>query len=137
MGAVLFLLLFVAVVLACTPSSERRFAVGSMLVVGAVIWLAVRINLHRIVGNLVGDGMALAWDYRNDLLLIFAASIVLVVPAVMIYVAITDQFRRRAAERARRRPKGLGFPLRSQHPWLWVMDEKGSANSSSRFSKKG
>ncbi|MGB9235350.1 MAG: hypothetical protein WCC04_13125 [Terriglobales bacterium] len=130
MGALIVFLLFVAVLLICTPRAERGLALGAMALVGAVIWLAVRIHLHSIVGSMVGTVLALGWEYRNDLLLFFAAAIVLIVPILMIYMTACDQLDRRAAARkirARRSLKGLGLTLRSEHPWLWLMDEETSS----------
>ena len=93
MGALIVFLLFVAVLLICTPRAERGLALGAMALVGAVIWLAVRIHLHSIVGSMVGTVLALGWEYRNDLLLFFAAAIVLIVPILMIYMTACDRAR--------------------------------------------
>lgn len=127
MGAVIFLLFVVVALLACTPRAERGLALGSMLVVGAVVWLAVRIKLHSILGSLVGAVMAFVFEYRNELLLCFAAAIVLIVPIVMIYVAVCDQFEKHVAAksiRARRSLRGMGFILRSEDPWISVIENK-------------
>ena len=116
MGAVIFFLLAVAALLACTPPCERRLALGSMLIVGALIWLAVRTNFHTILGGIVGAAMALAWDYRNELLLIFGAGVVLIVPIIMIYVGLCDHLEARAAARAieaRELPDGMGLTRKS------------------------
>jgi len=134
MGAVIFFVLIVIVLLSCTPRGERRLALASMLVVGAAIWLAVRIKLHSILGGLIGAAMALAFEYRNELLLSFAAAVVLIVPMVMIYVAVSDQVIEHAAAKARRLRRGIGFTLRSQHPWLWI--DEGSNGRTSRARKR-
>ena len=134
MGAVIFFVLIVIVLLSCTPRGERRLALGSMLVVGAVIWLAVRIKLQSILGALIGAAMGLAFEFRNELLLGFAAAIVLIVPMVMIYVAVSDQMIERAAAKARRLRRGIGFVLRSEHPWLWV--DEGSNGRTTRSRKR-
>jgi hypothetical protein len=135
-GVVIFFSLFVAFLLVCTPKGERGLALGSTLTVGAVILFIIRINLHRIVGDLFGDATALLWSYRNDLLLAFAAAIVLVVPIVMIYMSVSDQVHKKQIERERQRLRGIGFPLRSEHPMLWLMDEKRSTRLASRFRRK-
>lgn len=62
-----------------------------MLVVGAGLWLAVRIHLHGILGSLVGDVVALFWEYRNELVLALGAAVVLIVPILMIYVGLLDR----------------------------------------------
>jgi len=139
MGAIIVFLLFVAVLLICTPRSERGLALGSMLVVGIAIWLALRINLHRILGGIVGTVAGLVWEYRSDLLLFFAAAIVLIVPILMIYMTVSDQLERREFEksiRARRSLRGLGLVLRSEHPWVWVMDRERSGRLASQFREK-
>lgn len=139
MGALIVFLLFVAVLLICTPRSERGLALGSMLAVGTAIWLAVRINLHRILGDVVGTVAGLVWEYRSDLLLFFAAAIVLIVPILMIYMTVCDQLDRRELEkslRARRSLRGLGLVLRSEHPWVWAMDHERSGHVASQFRRK-
>jgi len=139
MGGLIVFLLFVAVLLICTPRTDRGLALGSMLVVGAAIWLAVRINLHRILGGIVGMVAGLVWEYRSDLLLFFAAAIVLSVPILMVYMTVCDQIDRHATEksiRARRSLRGLGLILRSEHPWVWVMDQERSSRVASQLRKK-
>jgi len=114
MGAVIFFLLIVAALLVCTPRGERKLALGSMLMVGAAIWVAVRINLHRILGDLLGNVIALAWDYREEILLACAAAVVLIVPVLMIYIALCDRVDRHGSAKARdvsRKTQGSLFPL--------------------------
>ena len=139
MAAIIVFLLFVAVLLICTPRPERGLALGSMLAVGVAIWLAARINLHRILGGIVGTAATLVWEYRSDLLLFFAAAIVLIVPILMIYMTLCDQLDRRAFEksvRARRSLRGLGLILRSEHPWAWFADHERPSRLTSQFLKK-
>ena len=139
MGATIVFLLFVAVFLICTPRSERGLALGSLLAVGISIWLAVRINLHRILGNIVGTLAGLGWEHRSDLLLFFAAAIVLIVPILMVYMTLCDQLDRRAFEksvRARRSLRGLGLILRSEHPWASFVDQERSSRLTSQFLRK-
>ena len=135
-GATIVFLLFVAILLICTPRPERGLALGSMLAVGIAIWLAVRINLHRILGGIVGTTAALVWEYRSDLLLFFAAAVVLIVPILMIYMTVCDQLDRREFERsirARRSLRGLGLILRSERPWVWVIDHERSSRLAAQF----
>jgi len=135
-GAVIFFLLFVALLLVCTPRGERGLALVSIFTVGAVILFVVRINLHRIVGDLFADALALIWSHRNDLLLAFVAGIVLIVPIVMICMSVSDQLTKRQAARTRHRLRGIGFPLRSEYPLFWMLDEPHSTGVSSRFRRK-
>lgn len=95
MGAVIFYVLFVVVLLVCTPRSERVLALSTMLVIGAAIWLAVRISLHSIFGSFVGEVVSLFWRFRNELLLVLAAVVVLIVPILMIYIEVSDRIGRR------------------------------------------
>jgi hypothetical protein len=139
MGAIIVFLLFVAVLLICTPRSERGLALGSMLVVGIAIWLALRINLHRILGGIVGTVAGLIWEYRSDLLLLFAVAIVLIVPILMIYMTVCDQLHRREFEKsicARRSLRRLGLILRSEHPWVWAVNQERSGRLTAQFPKK-
>jgi len=99
MGAIIFFFLAVVALLICTPRSERGLAFGSMLMVGAAIWLAVRIKLASILGSIVGTVLALGWEYRIEILLAMGAAIVLVVPLLMIYIAVCDKLDERAAEK--------------------------------------
>jgi hypothetical protein len=140
MAATIAFLLFVGVLLMiCTPRSERGLAFGFMLALGGAVWLAVRINLHRILGSMVGTLAEFVWEYRSDLLLFFAAGIVLIVPVLMIYMTVSDQLDRRQFERsvrARRSLRGLGLILRSEHPWVWLMDREPSGRPARQFRKK-
>jgi hypothetical protein len=95
MGAVIFYVLFVAVLLICTPRPERVLALSTTLAIGAVIWLAVMIHLHSILGSFVGAVVSLFWEFRNELLLVLAATVVLIVPILMIYIEVSDRLGRR------------------------------------------
>jgi len=95
MGAVIFFLFFVAVLLICTPREEWGIALGSMLLVGAVVWLAVQIKLHNILGSILGFLAERLWAHRMDLLVVFGIVVVLIVPLMMIYVVWCDHVDRR------------------------------------------
>jgi Kef-type K+ transport system membrane component KefB len=103
-GVVIFYVLFVVALLICTPRSQRVLALTTMAAVGAAIWLAVRINLHSILGSFVGAVVALFWEFRYELLLILAAVVVLIVPILMIYVGLSDRLRAGATAQKRRHP---------------------------------
>jgi len=139
MGAVIIFLLFVLVLLACTPPPERGLALGSMLVVGIAIWLAVGVHLHRVLGSTIGFVVTLAWEHQNDLLLFFAAAIVFIVPILMVYMAVSDEFNRHRVARAlrgRRSLKELGLTLRAEHPWVWVPERQGRGRMTRLAGKK-
>jgi hypothetical protein len=95
MGAVVFFLFFVAILLLCTPRQERGFALASMLAIGAAIWLAIRIKLHNLLGSFLGFLAERLWDHRMDLLMAFGIAILLIVPLIMIYVVWWDYCDRR------------------------------------------
>lgn len=96
MGAVLFFFLFfVVILLTCTPREEWGIALGSMLAIGAAIWLAVEIKLHNILGSMVGFVAEELWADRMDLLMAFGFAIVLIVPLMMIYVVWCEYHDRR------------------------------------------
>ena len=138
MGAVIFFLVIVVGLLACTPRAERSLALGSMAVVGVVIWLSVRINLHSILGNIVGDAFALGYEHRDDLVLVFGAAVILIVPILMIYTVACDQLEKQAAARRmkeRRLRSGLGFVLRSDHPSVWIIEGEKPSAVALRFRK--
>ncbi len=102
MGPLIFFLLVAAAILTCTPRHERGLALGSLLIVGATIWVATRINLHRFLASIVGSVIALAWAYREELLVLFASAVVLVVPILMIYIAVCDRIPTPSAARRAR-----------------------------------
>jgi hypothetical protein len=138
MGAVIFFVVIVAGLLACTPRGERGLALASMAVVGVVIWLCVRINLHSILGNILGDTLAFGYEHRDDLVLVFGAAIILIVPILMIYTVACDQLEKQAAARRIRKRRsrcGLGFVLRSEHPWVWIIEDEKPSGAVLRFRK--
>jgi MFS family permease len=116
MGAIIFFLVIVAVLIAFTPREERALAVGAMLALGSLIWLAVKANLSSILGNIIAGVVSLGWEYRNELLLAFAATVVLIVPIVMIYVVMCDYIEARALARRTAGPEppdGMGLTRQS------------------------
>jgi len=138
MGAVIFFLVIVVGLLACTPRAERGLALGSMAVVGIVIWLSVRIDLHSILGNILGDALALWYKHRDDLVLMFGATVILIVPILMIYTVACDQLEKKAAARRikeRHLRSGLGFVLRADHPWVWIIEDEKTPGAVLRFRK--
>jgi len=139
MGAVIFFVLTVAVLLLCTPRGERALGLGAMAGVGIAIWIAVRISLHSVLAGMLGTLVELASEHWADLLMVFAAAVVLVVPVFMIYVAVGDQLEKRAAtsrERERLSRRGLGFILRSEQPWIWAIDDRRSNRTTWHSRKK-
>lgn len=137
--AVFFVLTVVVVLLLCTPRGERGLALGLLLAVGVALWVAVRISLHRLLGSLIDALLTLGWGHRTELLLGFAAAVVLIVPIFMLYVAVGDQLDKRAAasrRRARLSQRGLGFVLQSDQPWIRAIDDEPSNSREAPFRKK-
>ena len=99
-GAIFIFVLIAGVLLVCTPRSERRLALVCMGIVGAAIWLVVRIRVHSILGDFIGSSLAAAWEYREAILLAFAAAVVVVVPIAMLWMAVDDHFARHARAKA-------------------------------------
>jgi hypothetical protein len=124
MGAVIFFLLILVALLLCTPRAERGFALGSTLLVGAIFWLAIEINLHRVLAGILGGVAGFFWEHRSEVILFLAAGIVLIVPVVMLYVAVCDQIAARAATKregafGRILPNGLPFLISDSKPAPW------------------
>ena len=84
-------LLVVIVVLLCTRPAGRDYTLGIMLLIAAFTWLAIEIHLLRILGAI----FAVAVEHWFAIVLTLGASVLLSVPALMIYIAVRDHLERR------------------------------------------
>jgi hypothetical protein len=80
-------LLVVIVILLYTRRPDRDYTVGIMVLIAASIWLAIEIRLLSILGDL----FALALEHWLEIVMAFGAAILLIVPAIMIYIAVHDR----------------------------------------------
>jgi hypothetical protein len=80
-------LLVVIVVLLYTRRPDRDYTLGLMLLIAAFVWLAIEIHLLSILG----DFFAVALEHWLDIVMAFGAAVLLIVPAIMIYIAVRDQ----------------------------------------------
>ena len=80
-------LLVVIVILLHTRRPDRDYTLGLMLLIAAFIGLAIKIRLLSILGDL----FALALEHWLEIVMAFGAAILLIVPAIMIYIAVRDQ----------------------------------------------
>jgi len=85
-------LLVVIVILLYTRQAGRDYTLGIALLIAAFTWLAIEIHLLRILADL----FALALEHWLDLVIAFGASILLIVPAIMIYITLQDRVDHRA-----------------------------------------
>lgn len=82
-------LLLVAIgILLCTRRSERDHTPGLMVLIGGFIWLAIEIHLLSMLGDL----FAAALRHWIQIVAAFGVTILLIVPAIMIFITIRDKF---------------------------------------------
>ena len=84
-------LLVVIVVLLYTRRPDRDYTLGLMLLIAAFVWLAIEIHLLSILG----DFFAVALEHWLDIVMAFGAAVLLIVPAIMIYIAVRDHVENR------------------------------------------
>lgn len=80
-------LLVVIATLLYVRRPSRDYSLGVALLIGAFTWLAIEIHLLR----LLKDVFALAVDHWVETVTVFGAVILLIVPAIMIYMALRDE----------------------------------------------
>ena len=83
---VVFLLVVIAILL-CLRWPQRDYSLSAALLIAAFTWLAIEIHVLRLLQDLV----ALAVAHWVDVTTSLAAAILLVVPAMMLYIAVRDQ----------------------------------------------
>ncbi len=75
-------------ILLCTRRPGRDHTPGLMVLIAGFIWLAIEIHLLSMLGDL----FAAALRNWSQIVVAFGAAILLIVPAIMIYIAVRDQF---------------------------------------------
>jgi uncharacterized paraquat-inducible protein A len=80
-------LLVVIVILLYTRRPDRDYTLGIMVLIAASIWLAIEIHLLSILA----DFFAVALEHWLEIVMAFGAAVLLIVPAIMIYIAVRDQ----------------------------------------------
>jgi len=96
MGILIVILLVLIFLLIFTPPEERALAFGVVSAIAIASWVAFKVKLWAIVGSMLGSLLDLLWDNWQALLMALGASIVLIVPALMIYLVICDRLDDRA-----------------------------------------
>lgn len=91
------ILLVVIAVLLYTCHPRRDYTLSIALLIAAFTWLAIEIRLLRILR----DVFALAFEHWVETVMAFGAAILLIVPAMMLYIAIRDQIDSRNLARVR------------------------------------
>lgn len=99
MGLLIVLFLILVFLLIFTPPEERVLAFGVMSAIAAASWIAFQLKLWAIVGSMLGSLLDFVWDNWQVLTMALAASIVLIVPALMIYLVVCDRLDDRAIRR--------------------------------------
>lgn len=87
--------LVVIVVLLYRRRPGHAYTLGVMVLIAAFLWLAIEIRLV----SMLGDFLAIAVQHWIQIAIALAALVLLAVPALMIYVALGDQFNNRASPR--------------------------------------
>ncbi len=85
-------LLAVIVLLLSTRQTGRDYSLGIALLIGAFTWLAIEIHLLRVLADL----FAIALEHWTQIVMALSITILLIVPAIMIYLAIRDELDNRA-----------------------------------------
>lgn len=96
MGMMIVLLLVVVFLLIFTPPGERPLAIGVVSAVAVASWIVFQLKLWAVFGSMLGSLLDLLWGNWQALLMALAASIVLIVPALMIYLVVCDRLDDRA-----------------------------------------
>ena len=99
MGILIVLFLVVVFLLIFTPPEERALASGIMSVIALGSWVVFKVKLWAVLGSLLGSLLDFVWENWQVLAMALAASIVLIVPALMIYLVICDRLDDRAIRR--------------------------------------
>jgi hypothetical protein len=94
---IVVLLLVVIAVLIYVREPQRDYTLSLALLIAASTWLAIEIHLLR----LLADFFALAVQNWVDVVMALGALLLLIVPAIMIYVAVRDELDARTAEAVR------------------------------------
>jgi hypothetical protein len=95
-------LLVVIVVLLYTRQADRDYTLGLVFLIGAFIWLAVKIHLLSILGDL----FALGLEHWTEIVMASSAALLLIVPAIMVYLAARVRFDNGTIRRELREPNG-------------------------------
>ncbi len=74
--------------LLCTRRPGRDYTPGTVALIAGFIWLAIEIHLLGMLGDL----LAAALRHWIQIVVSCGAAILLIVPALMIYLAVRDQF---------------------------------------------
>lgn len=85
-------LLVVIAILLYLRRPDRDYSLSAALLIAAFTWLAIEIHVLRLLQDLV----ALAVAHWVDVTTALAAAILLVVPAMMLYIAVRDHLDHRA-----------------------------------------
>ena len=79
-------LLVVIVILLYAHQADGDCSFGIALLIGVFTWLAIEIHLLRVLADL----FAVALEHWTEIVMLFSAAVLLIVPAIMIYIAVRD-----------------------------------------------
>jgi len=96
MGIMIVVFLVAVFLLIFTPPEDRALAFGVMSAIAVATWIVFQLKLWAVLGSLLGSLLDLLWDNWQALAVALAASIVLIVPALMIYIIVCDRLDDRA-----------------------------------------
>jgi len=87
------LLLIVIVVLLWTRQAGRDYTLRIVFLIAAFTWLAIEIHLLKILGAI----FAVAVEHWFAIVMALGAAVLLSVPVLMIYIAVSDHLERRSS----------------------------------------
>jgi hypothetical protein len=96
MGIFIVFCLVLVFFLIFTPPEERALAFGVISAIALASWVVFELKLWAVFGSMLGSLLDLLWDNWQALLMALAASIVLIVPVLMIYLVVCDRLDDRA-----------------------------------------
>src|SRR5271166_1343054 len=80
-------LLVVILILLYAHQADRDCSLEIALLIGVFTWLAIEIHLLRILAGV----FALALEHWMEMVMLFSAGALLIVPVIMIYIAVCDR----------------------------------------------
>ncbi|HVM93276.1 MAG TPA: hypothetical protein VMT67_10725 [Terriglobales bacterium] len=115
---VVFLLAVIAILL-YLRRPNRDYTLGAAVLIAALTWLAIDVHLLRMLQEV----FAFAMENWVDVVMALGALVLLIVPAVMIYIGVRDELDKRALVGHPRDPLTPACKAVSSNPRNRVLDK--------------